>query len=268
MAGFFGFFDYSKPGKGVEKNENRSRFKIFFDVFFRKFWKLLQLNILYVICSIPLIAGMLLFLPITEANEQEQILRVFFYSVICLLYIAVVGFAPIITGFTYVLRNYSREQHAWVFSDFFEHIRKNFKQAMVVFIIDIVAVYLVFTNYTFYSTYEQTNMLMVVAKTFVVVATLVYFMMHFYMYQIMVTFNMTVKQIYRNSLIFTLAYLPRNLGILISIIIVAIATFSSITVIGVLIASLLSVSLIGYIVNFLVQPIIEKHMIAPKQLKD
>ena len=268
MSGFFGFFDYSKPGKGVSKDENDSRFKIFFAVLLRKFWKFLQLNILYVICSIPLIAVMLLFIPATEVNENEQIFKMFLFSVICLLYISVIGLAPIITGFTYVLRNYSREQHAWIFSDFFEHIRKNFKQAMFVFLIDFVAVYLVLTNYAFYSSLENANMLITIAKTFIVIATLIYFMMHFYIYQIMVTFSMTVKQIYRNSLILTLAHLPRNLGILALIIIIAIATFSFSTFIGVVIAFLLSVSLIGYTVNFLVQPIIEKHLMAPTQLEE
>jgi len=92
--------------------------------------------------------------------------------------------------------------------------------------------------------------------------------MHFYIYQIMVTFSMTIRQIYRNSLILTLAHLPRNIGILALIIIVAVATFSFSTFIGILIALIISVSLIGYIVNFLVQPVIAKHMIAPAQLED
>jgi len=268
MSGFFGFFDYSKPGKGVGRDENDSRFKIFFDVLGRKFWKLLQLNILYVICSIPLIAGMLLFIPMTDTDEQSQVLKIFLFLIICLLYLAVIGLAPIITGFTYILRNFSRQQHAWIFSDFFEHIRKNFKQAMVIFIIDIVVVFLVFTNYTFYSSFEQSNMLITIAKTFVVIATLIYFMMHFYMYQVMVTFSMTIKQIYKNSLIFTLAHLPRNIGILILITIIAVATFSFSTFIGVIVAGLLSVALIGYTVNFLVEPVIKKHMITPTQIEE
>lgn len=270
MSGFFGFFDYSKPGKGVNKDENDSRFKIFFAVLFRKFWKFLQLNILYVICSIPLVLLLVVIVASSTSagSDEDKALKFFLYSIPCLLYISVIGLAPLITGFTYVLRNFSREQHAWVMSDFFEHIRKNFKQAMLVFLIDILAVFLVLTNYTFYSSLENSNILITIAKTFVVVATLIYFMMHFYIYQIMVTFSMTVKQIYRNSLILTLAHLPRNIGILALIIIIAVATFSFGSELGILISLLLSVSLIGYIVNFLVQPVITKHMIAPTQLEE
>ena len=50
--------------------------------------------------------------------------------------------------------------------------------------------------------------------------------------------------------------------------IIAVATFSFSTFIGVVVAFLLSVSLIGYTVNFLVEPIIKKHLIAPVQIEE
>ena len=55
-------FNYSKPGPGVEKEEQQKRrFFLFFELFFRKFWKLIQLNLLYLLFWIPpLIAGTLL----------------------------------------------------------------------------------------------------------------------------------------------------------------------------------------------------------------
>ena len=54
MGGFFGFFDYSKPGKGVPENAPPEKSAIvFYKVFFRKFWKLVQVNLLYVLAVIP-----------------------------------------------------------------------------------------------------------------------------------------------------------------------------------------------------------------------
>lgn len=55
-------FNYSKPGPGIEKEEQQKRrFFLFFELFFRKFWKLIQLNLLYILFWIPpLIAGTLL----------------------------------------------------------------------------------------------------------------------------------------------------------------------------------------------------------------
>ena len=54
MAGFLGFGNFQKPGKGVKKNEpEKKRFFQFFELFFRKLTKLIQLNLLYLLFCIP-----------------------------------------------------------------------------------------------------------------------------------------------------------------------------------------------------------------------
>lgn len=53
---FFGLFDYSKPGPGISKDAPKKRgFIEFWEIFFRKFWKLLQVNLLYLVTSIPVV---------------------------------------------------------------------------------------------------------------------------------------------------------------------------------------------------------------------
>ena len=48
MAGFVGFFDYSKPGPGIEKDApEKAAFFVFMDIYFRKFWNLIKINLLY-----------------------------------------------------------------------------------------------------------------------------------------------------------------------------------------------------------------------------
>ena len=194
MAGFFGFFDYTKPGKGVEKEEFKPNFSTFFRIFFGRFWKLLQLNMLYFICSIPLFAAMLLYLPIDTMGSEEGIIPMYKTMVFFLLYFAVVGIAPIATGFTYVLRNFTSDRHSWVFSDFFEQIRKNYKQAFGVLLIDILAVLVIPVAYNFYTqiissgseTAQAMSGLAFFARTLIVMIGGMYFIMHFYIYQIMV----------------------------------------------------------------------------------
>ena len=73
---FFGLFNYNKPGPGVDKGEtNKNRFFHFFELYFRKFWKLLELNLLFLLCCVP-----------------------------------IVTIGPAIAGFTYILRNYADER--------------------------------------------------------------------------------------------------------------------------------------------------------------
>ena len=56
MAGFLGMGNFQKPGKGVKKEEpEKKRFFQFFDLFFRKITRLIQLNLLYLLFCIPII---------------------------------------------------------------------------------------------------------------------------------------------------------------------------------------------------------------------
>lgn len=204
MAGLLGFFDYSKPGPGVPKDAPpKHRFIVFFEVFSRKFWKLVQLNILYIMCCIP-----------------------------------IVTIGPATAGFTYVLRNFSREEHAWVFSDFMEHTRKNFKQAFIVGLIDIVAIYLGYVNYMFYSQSMYSTSIIGYIKYFVILVGVIFAIMHFYIYPMMVTFKLSIKQIFKNAFIFAMAKLPRNLLMLIVLAVVAVA-FYYYYIIGIILTFLL-----------------------------
>lgn len=48
MAGFLGFGNYDKPGKGVGKDEpQKHAFFYFFELYFRKFWKIIEANLLF-----------------------------------------------------------------------------------------------------------------------------------------------------------------------------------------------------------------------------
>ncbi|MCK9479394.1 MAG: DUF624 domain-containing protein [Firmicutes bacterium] len=269
MAGFFGFFDYTKPGKGVEKVDFAPGFKTFFQILFERFWKLISLNLLHVFCSIPLIAVLLAFVPVGD----DSLMQLYKVCVIGLLYLSVVGVAPFITGFTYVLRNYTDDRHAWVFSDFFEHIRKNFKQAGLLFLIDSAIAIIIPFIFSFYTNIaspaveasEFIKNISIVARTFVAMFAAVYFMMHFYIYQIMITFDMKLRQIIKNSLIFTLSHLPRNIGVLALIVVIAGLSFGYSIMVGILLGIIIVPTIIGYTVSFIVQPVIKKHMIKQEE---
>ena len=265
MAGFFGFFDYTKPGKGVEKEEFKPNLKTFFRVFFERFWKLIQLNVIYFIFSLPLIAVIFAFVP--TGQDEDKLIGIYKVCVGGLLYLSIIGLAPVITGFTYVLRNFTSDRHAWVLSDFFEHIKKNFKQAMLVFLIDSCVLSYLSLTFTARLTApaEVANPLLqnasFIARTIIVLFASIYFIMHFYIYNIMITFNLTVKQILKNSLIFALAHLPRNIGVLALAALIAMLTFGYNIEIGILLSFLITPALISYTVNFIIQPVIKKHMI-------
>src|SRR5690606_4360718 len=54
MAGFFGFFDYTKEGKGVYPDEPpKGPIAGFFAILGRKFWKICTINLMYILFSLP-----------------------------------------------------------------------------------------------------------------------------------------------------------------------------------------------------------------------
>lgn len=229
MAGFFGFFDYTKPGPGVDKDTPPKRkFVVFFEVYFRKFWKLIQLNMLYFICCIPIIT-----------------------------------IGPATAGFTYVLRNFVREEHAWILSDFKEHTLKNFKQGLMVGIIDLLAIIIVYVNFQFYSQMAaQKNIWFLIPRYLILIMAFIYMLMHFYIYPIMVTFKMPLKQIFKNAFIFTMARLPQNIVLFIVCGIVAYG-FYYYPILGLLITPFIVLSTLSFLVNFYVYPTIKKYMLDP-----
>lgn len=56
----------------------------------------------------------------------------------------VFGIGLIIVGFMYIVRNFVREEYVWVISDFFEYIKKNFKEGIISFIIDLLVLWIFF----------------------------------------------------------------------------------------------------------------------------
>lgn len=229
----------AKEGKGVEKRTgDESGLKVFFEIYFRKFWKLCEVSVLYLIACIPtfvvtmIVSGLIssrvidTLMPLIEIVLKESgvesglmvaysasfdlAIRLIISSVVTALW----GMGPVTAGYTYILRNYSREEHAWVWSDFWEHTWKNFKQSICVWIIDVAMFTALVYAFLFYS--SQTGVLG--AMKYVVVSIfLLYTIMHFYIYQMIVTFDMKLKDIYRNSFLFTFMALPKNFLVLIAV---------------------------------------------------
>lgn len=231
MAGFFGIGDFTKEGKGIDKNAPQKRgFFAFFELFFRKLWKMCKLNILYSLAALPtfiitfIVCGFITQNIIssnmhTSADfaQSAEILDVILRFFVSLVFMIFWGMGPVTAGFTYVLRNYSREEHAWLWSDFWQHAKENFKQSIVVWIVDLVMAILLYTAFSFYS--SQTSAFFYIRYVILWVA-IFYTMMHFYIYQIMVTFKMSLKEIYKNALLFSMAKLPLNLFVLIVLLLI------------------------------------------------
>ena len=151
---------YDKPGKGVDKNEPKKKgFFLFFDIVIRKFTKFLGANCLYAITSIIWIAILYIFGGIVLSsthivqNVSDTIISLGTESsaenvqgsIMILIQLAFSigvftfwGSGPATAAYSYITRCFTRGEHTWVLSDGADKFKENFKQGMVVVLIDAV----------------------------------------------------------------------------------------------------------------------------------
>jgi len=271
MAGIFGLFDFTKPGPGVQKNAPpKPRAIVFFEIFFRKFWHLVKLNMLFFLLNLPAILIMPFIAQIFAHNliksggidgEGLYALAVYFALGAVFICIPVVTVGPSQAGFTYVLRNFAREEHAFIGGDFKEHALKNIRESAVICFIDLVAVFIVSIDISFYFRANRGNFLLSALSGLVVLFFVIFLMMHLYIYPMLVTFKLSVKQIYKNALIFAVIRFFPNLGILLLCSALTVIPLLIYPVVGIPLFFFITISAVGLITNFYVYPTLKKYMI-------
>ena len=288
--------DYSKPGKGVdESGEGSEGAVLFFEIFIRKFWKLIQVNLLFCVANIPAflilfyLTGM--FSNAVLGSFPNQIAGIAGLSapdftnpdfliiyrsidlgvraVVTILFCVFWGSGPAYAAMHYVLRNYSREEHSFILSDFWDALKDNFKQSLAVFVIDIIFMFLFFYGIFFYSSRSG---IISYAKYLVYCLFAFYTISHLFVYPLMVRYRLKFTQLLRNSALFAIASLPYS--ILVIIILAALtlgmwyvgifmlsgAAMTSFLAIYVLAMLVLLNSVCGFIVSFNAERQIRRHL--------
>ncbi len=287
MAGLFGLFDYSKPGPGVPKDAPpKPSFYVFFEILQRKFWNLIKINMMFVLFNLPaLVLGMfimLAFFPniLPDAFESGDSLMydiIVKYALLTLMMcVPMITTGPAQAGFTYILRNYAREEHAFLWSDFKETALKNFKQSSIVSVINFAATFLILFSIRAYwvliGTGGIANLPGTIGLAIMVMVLIVLACMNIYIYPMMVTFELTLKQLYKNALIFAIIKFLPNLLILILNSFIVLLSFGLIIsfnpVIGLFPYVLLTLSLTGFILNFYAYPKLKKYMLSRIEEED
>lgn len=137
----FNLFSYNPPKKGVSKNDERASvqtdFKGFFVMYGRKFWNLSNLNLLMAVYIVLLAAGMWVLAGIPAA----------FYSFLAVM---VVLFGLFSVGTTYVTRGYVRGDPVYILSDFKYAVKNNWKQGILLGVIDFIVVFLLIFDISFW----------------------------------------------------------------------------------------------------------------------
>ena len=272
------FNNYSKPGPGVSKDAPKKKgIFLYFELLGRKFSKLFNLNLLYFVCSLPMfilyfliyffttfnLVGLLKF-SYEEMILAQSILSLFLSSVSLLL----LGSGPASAAMAYVLREYSKEEHVWLMSTFFSKMKENFKQEMIVTVIDLVFVFLASFAFIFYFTQAASSLVYLALLILLVIFSLVFTCAHFYIHQLIVTFENSLKDIFKNALLLTLSSLYKNILFTALFIGILYLTYVLHPVVALLLYAVILISVLRFGVEFNVHSVIRKTVPAVREAEE
>jgi len=217
MAGFSWMFNFDKPGHGIDKDAPQKRgFFLFFEIYFRKFWRVISLSLSYTLLSAPVF--LIYFFLTTYLQGLFSLIKdpafvTYMGIYLTLFLVSFLGAGPVSAGHAYVLRNFSREDHAWVWDDMCSQVKANFRQGLALFILDIVLLVILTAAACLYLMHGSAMPLPPLVTTvfgfLAVIMLAVYFMMHFFLYPLMVTFDMKLGAILKTALQLTMGHLPQ-----------------------------------------------------------
>jgi len=255
------FSQYTKEGHGISKEQaNAPAFIQFFRILGTRFWSLIFLNLIYILFLSPglISIGGSLFVYYNYRN----IIILLGMILVGVLYLGIIG-GPATAGMVKILRNWSRREAAFIWGDFWETFKKNFKLAALVGGLNSLITSILLFNLYFYYINANTETPIPALYFWVVVLTFIVFLfMNYYMFTMLVTFKLSVKQLYKNAFIFAFAGIIRNIGItaIIAAVCCLFILFHSSPLVWVIYFCCF-LGFIWYVITFITYPLIKKTMI-------
>lgn len=266
----FGFS--SKPGRGISKEEAAKR--NYFDIFSRHFGHILGANFWYVLTNIVFfVAAILLFNTYFSGDNLVHIVSYVMTGKMFIIpfvpFIPFLFIGPFTAGYTYVIRNYAKQEPTFLVSEFFHNSKKNFKQALITSVIFTIMTYALLQAFVFYSNFFITHGLPLGVFYVLSVLILVLFVSFtFYVYPIMVTFKMNLKTIFKNAWVFSISKLPQNFIIFVLLTVVNIAVLYLIcfvaylpTIVYLMVLAFFMTGFTSFTANYYIWHVMDKYIV-------
>lgn len=278
----------------------------FFRLLRRKFWRLITLNMMMLPMIAPILIGAFVYLSmkttptannpifsqlygaglITSSTDTTFLLDLFgaqalipaFDNTASYVGIGICAAFLVLTfgwqniGATYILRGIVRGDPVFPFSDYIYAVKRNWKQGFFLGLID--AAVLFFLGFDFLFFYNQTGSFKMDVMYFAIFAiSILYFVMRFYIYQLQITFNLSIRKILKNALIFAVLGVKRNLMAILGIVVLTAIAIAFIALFAALLGGNIAIPLIlpflyylaftAFMAAYAAYPIIDRYMIAP-----
>ncbi len=227
---------YGKSGKGDYTKDDlpTTRGQLFREMLRVRISGLMRLNLLYMLAWLPamIIIAYFIILIFTALNnaadtqslmDESGLMQIDFTQALeqirSLAFVGLLWLIPAITltgvftpGICYVTRNWARDEHAFIFSDFKDAVKENWKQGLITgFITGLVPV-VVYVCWNFYGELAKTNsVFFVVPQMLTMMIGVLWMMSLIFTYPLMVSYKLGYMQLIRNSFLLTIGRLPQTI---------------------------------------------------------
>ena len=294
---------FSKDGKGIEKDElkvlDKPGFANFFKLFRRRLNHIFSVNILLILGNFPLLFTLFALAYTTEdvlapstqiypllqgsalfdnspavmtligifgKQDSVTVLSTASYVFFALTLLVLFTFGLVNVGTTYILRNIIKGEPVFIMSDFWYAIRRNWKQGLVFGIIDVALIAILAYDITYYQANLGVSNLFLLMYVLGYGMAIIYGFVRMYAYPIMITFDMKLWKILKNSIYFAILGIKRNIMALIGAFIVVALDLILIKVflpIGIVIPFIILFGFLQYMSVYAAYPKIKEIMIDP-----
>ena len=219
-------FYYGKSGKGDYTPENlpTNRWQLFWEMLRVRLSALVRLNLMYVVPWLPtmivLMIGALSFLTSLnnmvdsgEAIAVGELLGGVVAPTLLLLVPCITITGPFTSGVCYVTRNWARDEHAFIWSDFKDAVKENWKQSLVISFITSLVPLMLYVCWNFYGSMANSNAFMVVPQVLTMMIGLMWCLGVTYFHPLIVSYKLRMRDVMRNGLLLAVARLPMSIGL-------------------------------------------------------
>ena len=225
---------YGKQGKAdmTLADLPANRRELFFAVLKVRWSSLVGVNLLYLVIWIPAIAWTLFNLMALNGMQMagdgaftrsDYLGMVSTWLLVLFPLIAITG--PWNAGVTYVLRNWARDQHSFILSDFWDAVKGNWKQALPISAFSGALPFLVSVGVQFYGGMVATSPIFTLPVALLVLVAVMWSLATMIMYDMLVTYDLRLRDVIRNSVLLTVGKLPWAVLIKLVTLIVPIVAF-------------------------------------------
>ncbi|HPB16162.1 MAG: DUF624 domain-containing protein [Clostridia bacterium] len=256
-----------------DQKPKESKFMKFMDILKIRFWSIAKFNLIclgiytiFIVFYAFFISQ--IFFPIDVSDYQQgysnfgELLALLVYRIpytLIFFTVPIVAFGPAASAIAVVFRSYVRRDDSFS-SDFTDGFKKYFWKSLAVTGISTVITICLGIAFRFYQLNLQAGFWKTALLLIIAGFSVLFVMMHMYIYQILVEYNLSIWKLYRYSYVFAILRFFPNLLIAAGIIALTILPFLIHILFGAVVMIAVLFGLSSYIINFFTWPALEKHL--------